>query len=348
MPASPAAPPAAPDVDAWLFGWDPTPGIVSVWADRAAGPWSGSGATGRSAAPRSASAPGCSPRPWTIRRTWGWPGPAPSPARPSRRSRCGAWTGRRMAAIATCCPPATAAPLERAILAGAARRLGRPVARLADLGAGYYAGRPGRAVPDGDRARLLSRPGLCRSPPAAIRPGDDRAQPAATGASSWSPCAIRMGWPPCSKRPPPPTKRRLIADLCALIRERDPDVIENHNLFGFDLPFLHERARAAGRAAARWAGREGPPLLERYAEPGAVSPAAAHPLQPGGARADRHAGRGLAARFRRARYARLRPQGRRALLRRGRARSAPTCRAPPIYATYQRDPRRCAAMRWTT
>jgi len=30
--------------------------------------------------------------------------------------------------------------------------------------------------------------------------------------------------------------------LCALIGERDPDVIENHNLFGFDLPFLEERA----------------------------------------------------------------------------------------------------------
>jgi DNA polymerase, archaea type len=36
----------------------------------------------------------------------------------------------------------------------------------------------------------------------------------------------------------------LIRDLCGLIRQRDPDVIENHNLMGFDLPFLEGRARA--------------------------------------------------------------------------------------------------------
>lgn len=38
----------------------------------------------------------------------------------------------------------------------------------------------------------------------------------------------------------------LIAGLIALIRQRDPDIIENHNLFGFDLPFLQERARVHG------------------------------------------------------------------------------------------------------
>ena len=46
--------------------------------------------------------------------------------------------------------------------------------------------------------------------------------------------------------PNPADEAALITDLCALIRERDPDVIENHNLFGFDLPFLHERAQALG------------------------------------------------------------------------------------------------------
>jgi len=45
----------------------------------------------------------------------------------------------------------------------------------------------------------------------------------------------------------PEDEARLIADLCALIRERDPDVIENHNLFGFDLPFLEQRAAAVQR-----------------------------------------------------------------------------------------------------
>lgn len=34
----------------------------------------------------------------------------------------------------------------------------------------------------------------------------------------------------------------LIRELCRVIREVDPDVIENHNLHGFDLPFLNRRA----------------------------------------------------------------------------------------------------------
>jgi DNA polymerase, archaea type len=38
----------------------------------------------------------------------------------------------------------------------------------------------------------------------------------------------------------------MILELGKLIRERDPDVIENHNLMGFDLPFLDGRAKTHG------------------------------------------------------------------------------------------------------
>ncbi|HEX6975005.1 MAG TPA: 3'-5' exonuclease, partial [Vicinamibacterales bacterium] len=38
----------------------------------------------------------------------------------------------------------------------------------------------------------------------------------------------------------------LIRRLIAVIAEDDPDVIENHNLHGFDLPFLARRARVLG------------------------------------------------------------------------------------------------------
>ncbi|MFN8536618.1 MAG: DNA polymerase domain-containing protein [Thermomicrobiales bacterium] len=58
----------------------------------------------------------------------------------------------------------------------------------------------------------------------------------------------------------------LIARLCAIIRERDPDVIENHNLFGFDLPFLAERAAALG-VPLNLARHPDLPLLESYEEP---------------------------------------------------------------------------------
>ena len=46
--------------------------------------------------------------------------------------------------------------------------------------------------------------------------------------------------------PSPADEAALIADLCALVRARDPDVIENHNLFGFDMPFLEARAADLG------------------------------------------------------------------------------------------------------
>ncbi|HEX6751161.1 MAG TPA: ribonuclease H-like domain-containing protein [Longimicrobium sp.] len=38
----------------------------------------------------------------------------------------------------------------------------------------------------------------------------------------------------------------LIRDLLAAVQEADPDVIENHNLHGFDLPFVATRARRLG------------------------------------------------------------------------------------------------------
>jgi DNA polymerase I len=39
---------------------------------------------------------------------------------------------------------------------------------------------------------------------------------------------------------------QLIARLVEVVRAADPDVIENHNLHGFDLPFLDQRARVLG------------------------------------------------------------------------------------------------------
>ena len=58
-------------------------------------------------------------------------------------------------------------------------------------------------------------------------------------------------------------ERDLIRRLVARIRAEDPDVIENHNLHGFDLPFLDRRARILGVPLAL--GRAGPPGLRRRA-----------------------------------------------------------------------------------
>ncbi|MDX6712423.1 MAG: polymerase, archaea type, partial [Blastocatellia bacterium] len=62
----------------------------------------------------------------------------------------------------------------------------------------------------------------------------------------------------------------LIRQLVARVQAADPDVIENHNLHGFDLPFLNERARLLDVPLAL--GRIGPTgLLQRAARRGVAT-----------------------------------------------------------------------------
>ena len=71
-PASSIVPPSMATQDEWLWGWDPTPGIVSVWAERdgRALVWRRAPGGG-SLAPRAttASVPGCCCPRSTISRT---------------------------------------------------------------------------------------------------------------------------------------------------------------------------------------------------------------------------------------------------------------------------------------
>lgn len=53
---------------------------------------------------------------------------------------------------------------------------------------------------------------------------------------------------------------QLIERFCAVVRERDPDVLEGHNVFDFDLPFLVARSRALGVELAL--GRDGSLAVE--------------------------------------------------------------------------------------
>jgi DNA polymerase I len=62
----------------------------------------------------------------------------------------------------------------------------------------------------------------------------------------------------------------LILSLCAVIRESDPDVIENHNLHGFDLPFLNRRATILRLQIDL--GRIGPPGFRQRAASRGVLP----------------------------------------------------------------------------
>ncbi|MGH7334812.1 MAG: DNA polymerase domain-containing protein [Candidatus Rokuibacteriota bacterium] len=60
------------------------------------------------------------------------------------------------------------------------------------------------------------------------------------------------------------TEARLLEECSRLIRERDPDVLEGHNIFRFDLEYLEARARRHGLSLA-W-GRGGEPLRGRVAQ----------------------------------------------------------------------------------
>jgi DNA polymerase elongation subunit (family B) len=256
--------PIAPD-DSWLFGWDPTPGIVSVWADRGgralvwrrvAGelvceqdqfrPWLFAASLDDLAHLRGMllpeGAPGADRAPFRYRELDGPP--------ESYRFLITARDGRA---------------LERAVAAGATRRLDRPIRSLYDVEDGYYWVGPVEQYLMAT-GRVYFR-GLAYA--------DLRRLQFDLETTSLSPqrgrifmVAVRdsQGLSTTLEARDESEEAGLIADLCALIRARDPDVIENHNLFGFDLPFLH--ARAADLHVPLQIGRpEGPALLDQYEEP---------------------------------------------------------------------------------
>lgn len=53
------------------------------------------------------------------------------------------------------------------------------------------------------------------------------------------------------------SEAELLERFVRIVRERDPDVLENHNIFGFDIPFLIKRAEKLGVSLAL--GRDGSP-----------------------------------------------------------------------------------------
>jgi len=53
-------------------------------------------------------------------------------------------------------------------------------------------------------------------------------------------------------------EEEILTRFAQVVRDRDPDVIEGHNLYGFDLPFLQERANRC--RVPLYLGRDGSPL----------------------------------------------------------------------------------------
>ena len=52
-------------------------------------------------------------------------------------------------------------------------------------------------------------------------------------------------------------EKEIIEEFCEIVRERDPDILEGYNIFGFDMPFLMARAKALGAEVSLGRGGRG-------------------------------------------------------------------------------------------
>jgi len=265
--------------DARVFGWDPLPGIVSVWANREGRavvwrrlggrvtfatehfrPWLFASMLedlahlGTSLVP--SNAPGGDVAPVSYHELDGPEGPEGAEgAEGSYRYLLSARDGRA---------------LERMLLSGASRRLGRQVNNLNDLPETYY-----RVGPVEQylmlSGRVYFRDMIYDDLHRLQFDLETTALDPHRGRIFMVSLRDNRGLATTLEAPTPGEEAVLITRLCALIRERDPDVIENHNLFGFDLPFLEQRAEVLGIPLIL--GRVGgPTLLERREETLAVGP----------------------------------------------------------------------------
>jgi uncharacterized protein YprB with RNaseH-like and TPR domain len=247
----------------WLFGWDPTPGIVSVYAESngQATVWRRIPKTGELVREVERF------RPWMLldrlddlKHLGNALGKEGAPrARVTYRELSGHGELRFLVSADD------GRALTSAVLEGATRRLGRRVGHIRDLdddtvlalqpeeqylvatGRTYF-----RGLSFDDLHRLqfdLETTGLnadrCRIFMISIRYPSGETEVLEAGSRGDAPEA------------------ELIRELNARILATDPDVIENHNLHGFDLPFLDRRSRLLGVSLTF--GRTGQPGLRQRA-----------------------------------------------------------------------------------
>jgi DNA polymerase, archaea type len=247
----------------WLWGWDDTPGIVSVWAetDGRAVVWR------RLAQTRELVREEERFRPWFVLSSLDDLRHLGARLRPEQgREAPGQVTYEELegeGALRYLVRADDARALATSILRGASRRLRRPLSHLRELGKASVLSLPpeeqylvasGRTYfrgldwDDLTRAQFdLETTGLDPSRDRifliALRDREGRAETfSISGATDRD-------------------EADLIGRFLARLREIDPDVVENHNLHGFDLPFLVRRAQLLG--APFDMGRTGSPAIRR-------------------------------------------------------------------------------------
>jgi DNA polymerase, archaea type len=232
------------DPDEWLWGWDRTPGIVSVWATA-----SGHAQVWRRTLERDGVVRERARfRPWLLLASLddlAHLGPRLCNVAEPSAADCTTFhelegPGRLRYLVHA----DDGAALHAAVLHGASRRLGRPIGHVRELGAEAVLSLPpeeqylvasGRSYFHGlafdDLLRLqfdLETTGL--------DPDTDRIFLVALSSTRSKPEILE------AHGEDDEAEAELIRRLCERVRALDPDVIENHNLHGFDLPFLARRA----------------------------------------------------------------------------------------------------------
>lgn len=255
-------PPVTPIQDEWLWGWDPTPGIVSVWADT----------TGRATVwrrdpeSRALLLEEETFRPWILLASLvdlQHLGSRLQPEGEARRPGVVSYRELEGEGLRYVVRAEDGRALSRAILQGARQRLGRPVAHLRELGAAAVLALP----PEEQYLVATGRTYFKKLPFDAVRRLQFDLETTGLDPESSSIFLVALRSPDGKEETlevageGDNAEAELLQQLCQRIRELDPDVIENHNLHGFDLPFLVERARRLG--VTLLLARNGEPGLER-------------------------------------------------------------------------------------
>ncbi|MBM4186648.1 MAG: DNA polymerase II [Gemmatimonadetes bacterium] len=229
----------------WLAGWDPTPGIVSVWAERSglAHLWRRDPTTGvlRHEVDRF--------RPWVVLdrlddldRAGVRPDPLDSQASVSVRTLEGPGALRYLVSASD------GKHLVQGLLRGASQRLGRTVEHLRELGSASVLALP----PEEQYLVATGRTYFRDLPFDCLRRLQFDLETTGLDADRARIFLVAVGLPSGetvvleAKDSSDRAEADLIGRLVETIVAADPDVIENHNLHGFDLPFLARRARRLG------------------------------------------------------------------------------------------------------
>jgi len=275
--------------DEWLWGWDPTPGIVSVWAepDGRAFVWR------RLPETRALVREDVRFRPWLLLDSLDDLAHLGGRLRPERDGP----TPRGVTyqelegpgALRYVVRAEDGRALTSAVLDGAARRLGRPVRHVRELGEDavlvlppeeQYLVASGRTYFRDLGFDELRRMQLDLET-TGLDPEVDRIFLVALRDPDGQTHVIEAAGEDDA------SEADLLQRLVVQIRAFDPDVIENHNLHGFDLPFLARRAKwlsvplSLGRAG-------GPGLRQRPAARGAAIDRGASERSPGSMRRARY------------------------------------------------------------